>query len=426
MDILSGVRNFFSIFFNFGFAVSAKPSVFNVAKVGHVEAKANFCFHVQVRTAHEHSQPSYNPVELSSRVSANTTSHYSNINPFVHNRSSENQESTQSFNRFHAQGTFDQSLQLQINQLQNENNSVLSKIAMNRIDSHYSRPFQSLFTFESKENKDKHNELTKLDVRLHNISNFCNEEMVEVLKLVSEACVNLEGKLANLRKETTHVKDDLQLFENIEHIGHLEKILESLHQLETKFQGMQKDIFAKGQVNVPSKNAQEAQVSFLIEKIERLNREKHLLEISQQQLPSHAVYDLKELQDLIKISESEREELVQKLDVTRRKYNLAKEFGSEVTNHLLDYAVMFKDFIPKLRSKVSLSATDLSAFTAKGEVKPLSSEVKPLHSVACNTMSHASREQKVQVSNEDNSDANEFKFAATEVAKALRQLMEVA
>ncbi len=427
MNVLSNLRNFINVFFNFGFAISAKPSAFNVGKVGHVEAKTNFCFQVHLKTAHEHSQLSYNAVSLSSRVNANASPHYSNVNPFVQNlRGTEKQEPTHSFNRFQSQGTFDQSLHVQINRLQNENNSVLSRIAMNRNDANFSRPIHSLSTFESKENKEKHDELTKLDVRLHNISNFCNEEMVDVLKLVSEACVNLEGKLANLRRETTHVKDDLQLFENIEHIGHLETILDSLHQLETKFQGMQKDIFAKGQVNAPLKNAQEAQVSFLLEKIERLNREKQLLETSQQKLPGHAVYDLKELQDLIKVSETEREELVQRLDVSRRKYNLAKQFGSEITNHLLDYAMMFNDFIPRLRSKASLSATDLSAFTAKGEVKTLSREVKPLLSVACNNMSHASREQKVKVSNEENSDANEFKFAAIEVAKALRQLMEVA
>ena len=89
-----------------------------------------------------------------------------------------------------------------------------------------------------------------------------------------------------------------------------------------------------------------------------------------------------------------------------------------MTNHLLDYAEMFKSFVPKLRSKISLPETDLSNFRTK-------EQVKPLLSVVCNNMSLANRVQKVQVTNEENSNANEIKFAASEVAKALRELMEV-
>lgn len=343
----------------------------------HMAAKMNF---PQKNSSHK-TQP------LKPRVSQFVPTSYPNISPTGFH----NQKPAQKSSGIQSQETLSQSLQNQINQLEKEQDAILTQIARKHSQK---TPFISIHsptTLTCKENIEQQAALTKLNTQVKNISSFCNQEMIEILDLLMESHTSLDGKLAALRVEAALIEDDVLLYEHIEHIAILEKVSEDLHQLEAKFQGMQKTGLY---VKKPSQNKQEAHVSFLLGKIEKLNQQKQFLEECKQSLPAHAAYDIDELQQLMQSFENEREENSQQTKESRQKLNQAEKVANELVNHLLDYAEIFKDHSHKLQRQIKSP-------TGKLQIKIQS------------------------VSNEETPNVNLLN-AAADVAAALKQLLEVA
>jgi hypothetical protein len=302
-----------------------------------------------------------------------------------------------------------QTLHTQISQLERENNITLGSIAV-RPSQHM--PFNSispLTTLSSSENVQKFSELTKLNAKLQKVSDFSNEEMIEVLHLVSEACKHLEERLKGLREKSPYIEEDDLLIENIEHTEILETTVKALHQLETKFQTMVKAHFIASQ---PAQNKQADKISTLLEKIDQLNQEKHFLNECKERLPTNKAYSMEELQMLMKSFSNERIELDQKIDVARQKFNKAKQFGNEMTNHLLDYAELLKINLQSIRRLCPNATSSKPAIT-------------PLLNMTTHQMNLATRQAKIEVNQDEGINQDEFMFAANEVALALKQLMEV-
>lgn len=303
-----------------------------------------------------------------------------------------------------------QTLHTQISQLERENNLTLGSIAI-RPSQHI--PFNSispLTTLSSSENVQKFAELSKLNAKLQKVSDFTNEEMIEVLHLVHEACEHLEERLKGLREKSPYIEEDDLLIENIEHTEVLEITLKALQQLEVKFQAMQKAHFAPA--SRPSQDKQSDNLSTLLEKIDQLNQEKRFLKECQAHLPMNRAYNIEELRMLMQSFSNERAELNQKIDVARQKFNKAKQFSNEITNHLLDYAELLKVNLQSIR-RLCPNATSS---------KPV---VTPLLNMTTHQMNLATRQAKIEVKQDEGINQDELMFAANEVALAIKQLMEV-
>ncbi|MBA2368026.1 MAG: hypothetical protein H0V82_03270 [Candidatus Protochlamydia sp.] len=302
-----------------------------------------------------------------------------------------------------------QTLHNQISQLERENHSTLDSIAVK--PSHYTLPnsISPLTTLSSKENIQKYLELTKLNTKLQKVSDFSNEEMMEVLDLVSEACVHLEDRLKGLREKSPYIEEDDLLIENIEHSEILETTVKALRQLEANFQAMQKAHLTASQV-IPNKQADT--INNLLEKIDQLNYEKGFLQECRENLPFNQAYDIQELHLLTKSFSSERTELNQKIDFSRQKLNKAKQFSNEMTNHLLDYAELLKINLQSIRRLCPNAASSKLVIT-------------PLLDIASHKMTLTTNQAKIEKTQEEGINQDEFRFAANEVALALKQLMEI-
>jgi hypothetical protein len=263
-----------------------------------------------------------------------------------------------------------------------------------------------LNSLTSNENMHKFEELTKWDIRLQNLSNFCNEEMIEVLHLVMEAIINLESKIDKLYQKSSSIEDDFLLIENIEHIKVLESTVEALHQLESKFQTMLLTDFNKQ----PAQILQEEKISSLLEEIEYLNVEKQLLKECQEKLPLNKAYDSNELQILMKSFLNENVLLNKNINISKQKLNKAKQFGKELTNHLLDYAEILNVNFQKMQR--------VSHQTSQPVLTPLLNQT--LHQ-----MSMATRQSKIEAIQPESFNSHGFMCAANEVALALKNLLEL-
>jgi hypothetical protein len=299
-----------------------------------------------------------------------------------------------------------QTLHYQINQLQKENNSIFSQISIKPTQQSHVRFISPLNSLTSNENMHKFEELTKWDIRLQNLSNFCNEEMIEVLHLVMEAIINLESKIDKLYQKSSSIEDDFLLIENIEHIKVLESTVEALHQLESKFQTMLLTDFNKQ----PAQILQEEKISSLLEEIEYLNVEKQLLKECQEKLPLNKAYDSNELQILMKSFLNENVLLNKNINISKQKLNKAKQFGKELTNHLLDYAEILNVNFQKMQR--------VSHQTSQPVLTPLLNQT--LHQ-----MSMATRQSKIEAIQPESFNSHGFMCAANEVALALKNLLEL-
>lgn len=415
MIVLSFIKTICSSFFCYNFTnKNLKTSFSNQRETHFTDMKTSSCYAKQEEhfSTFSFEDESSNQYFKMRSVSYSASSIYPTVTPLAsHLKDSKNLKTNQaSCVQQTSEILLSQNLLSQIDQLENENKALAAELSMKYSDQTLFKSIYSLSKLESSENVRKHAELKKLNFRLQNISNFCNEEMIEVLNFVSESCNNLDKKLAALRKECASIDDNDLLYENIEHIDFLEKTVETLHQIETKFQSMQKMAFDKTQTMPSFQNPQERHINSLLEKIEKLNERKQFLIECKQQLPTHAAYHADELKNLMELFENESEDLAQKTKEARQKFNQAKQFGKELTNHLLDYAEVFKDYTQKLRQLSS----------------PKLIQIKPIISTNCTLLSHATVQASLHVTQEDEEmDSNELRKAAINVAKALKELLQV-
>lgn len=330
---------------------------------------------------------------------------------YSHPTAFKNDGLVQKSSRIQPQANLSQSLQNQVNELENEKKAILEEIAIKRSEQ---TPFKTVYSSSHlicNENEKKHVELSKLNSRLENISDFCNQEMIDVLCLITESSMTLDKKLAKLRQEAVFIEDDALLCENIERITILENAIEALHQLEAKFQKMQK---AGASTNSSSQTKQEAYISSLFDKIDKINKQKQFLNECKQSLPAYGAYDAEELQVLLQLFENDDEELSQKTKESKHKVNHAEQFAHEMTNHLLDYAEIFKDYFQKLQNQKRVVKQ-----TAPTPIQPTITRLNPTHA------SVATVRAQIQSTEEDKFDSNPMKAAALEVAKALKDLMQI-
>lgn len=424
MNILFFIQNICSRFFYghsthqttraSGYAVQARTIPPQVV------TKMNFHSPVMPQTSYD---PSFTAKLLASRVifpSVPTRSPTLTPTPLSsYPKVSQNQGFAQGPSGIQTQDILSQSLQNQINQLESEKKAILAQIALEPFQKTPSKSIYPLSTLVCRENVEKHSELVKLDARFKNTSQFCNQEMFEVLHLVMDGEKSLNKRLTTLRKETACIEDETLLCKNIENIAILEKAIEALHQLEAKFQDMQKATF---RLNPSSQSKQEAYISSLLEKIDKLNKQKQFLNECQQNLPTHTAYDAKGLCDLMQLFENEGEELSQKTKESHYKLNQAEKFAHELTNHLLDYTEIFKNHFQKLQQQTRIiQLPTLTPIPTPIPLQPVVTRLNP----PTHTLNRLPPilQARIQTAEEE-FDSSKLRAAAIEVATAIKQLMQ--
>jgi hypothetical protein len=351
------------------------------------------------------------------------------LNPsFYIPSSSENNSISQNANQpFEGETALNQSLQNQINQMQKDNENLLAEITIKPSTYSLNEQVLSLSHLIYEENVQKQLELTQIHSRLENVSHFCNQEMVEVLNLVTKGHQTLAERLKTLREITPFIGEDKLLFENIEQINVLEQADDALKQLENKFQVMQKSTFNNERIFL--RNEQETSVNYLLEKIEKLNRHNQFLQESKQNLPAYAIYKKEELQELIETFEKERADLLTKVKNSRQKLIESKQFTRSLTNHLLDYATIFKDHFQKLKRFAPISELPMPL----AQKMPLPQQivvpqkVPKADVIAGAGIKSSSRIQNVE-SNERNDneiDSKQLREAAYKVVTAINELLKI-
>lgn len=309
-----------------------------------------------------------------------------------------------------AQETLNQSLQRQIHQLEEENRALFTNMTVKQATSWIT--LYSVSNVTCHENGKKQAELAKLNARLETIYGFCNEEMIEVLNLVAESSINLNCRLFALREETERTEDENLLCANVEQIAILEKVVDALQQLESKFQNMQR---VTSSLSTPSQSNQETYTNALLEKIDKLNKQKLILKECQQRLPAHAAYDAQKLQQFMQLFDREEEQLLRQTKETRDKVNQAEKFAHEVTNHLLDYAETFRNSFQKLQQTQEI---ELKAPVASQVVMTQTSITAQTYTVNPGPVAMRAQIIEDQVS-------LPLQMASQKVTEALQQLLKV-
>ncbi|WP_068468132.1 hypothetical protein [Candidatus Protochlamydia phocaeensis] len=263
---------------------------------------------------------------------------------------SEPKEPTVRMKAFQAEETLSQSLQKQIGQLEKEKEDLLAAITVKPSGGALPKSIHPISSLTYNKSVQKQEELNKLNARLDDISNFCNQEMIDVLNLVMKGHETLNEKLTTLREETAKIEDEDLMCENVEHIAILEEAIDILNQLEAKFQTLQKAALSP---NKTSQTEQEAHIDSLLEKIEKLYQQKEFLKACKHNLPNHqSAYDQEDLLQIMQSFENEEKELSQKTKESRNQLHQAEQFANDLTNHLLNYAETFSAHFAKLQRKV--------------------------------------------------------------------------
>lgn len=191
----------------------------------------------------------------------------------------------------------------------------------------------------SRQNAEKQDEISATRQKLQHIFQFADKELLDIVKMATEAHEIIENSMDGMRLQLAGMDEaaDPAIAEQYNDLAGLEG---SIIALEKSFQ----DYLRKQQDRpVRHQNAEEAQMAVLLADIERLNRQKTLLENCQQ----GGVENAAELQQLLDAFEAEYQDLNQKCEQAKKELSLAEENIADLTGHLLNISECVDSFVLK-------------------------------------------------------------------------------